>query len=70
MIDKITKTFIAWIICQTIENIAMIAGIIFAAVHFNRFSLLWFLLIPAINQITHIKQSSSVGKENDNGRLQ
>lgn len=65
MLDKITKSFIAWIICRTIENIAMIAGIIFAAVHFNRFSLLWFLLIPAFSQISSIKTTN--GKGNNDG---
>ena len=65
MLDKITKSFITWIVCRTIENVAMIAGIIFAAVHFNRFSSLWFLLIPSLNQINGIRQTT--GKENNDG---
>ena len=66
MLNTIKQSFIAWIVCRTIENVAMIAGIIFASVHFNRFSLLWFLLIPALNQITGIRQHTNE-KENDNG---
>lgn len=66
MLNALKQSFIAWIVCRTIENVAMIAGIIFASVHFNRFSLLWFLLIPALNQITGIRQQINE-KENDNG---
>jgi len=65
MLNNITKSFVVWIVCKTIENVAMIAGIIFAAVHFNRFSLLWFLLIPSLNQISGIRHTT--GKENNDG---
>ena len=65
MLDKITKTFATWIVCRTIENIVMIAGIIFAAIHFNRFSLLWFLLIPALNSVTTLKHTT--GKDEQDG---
>ena len=40
------------LVCNMIENVAMIAGIVYSAVIFKRFSLLWFLLMPLVNSIT------------------
>ena len=55
------KAFIANLVCNMIENVAFIAGIVYATVYFNRFSLLWFLLIPLLNTI-HMR-----GSRNDTG---
>lgn len=43
------KALIVNLICNMFENIAMVAGIVYASVYFNRFSLLWFLLLPLLN---------------------
>lgn len=37
------------IICRMIENLAMIAGVVYSAVYFKKLAVLWFLLLPAIN---------------------
>lgn len=47
--DLLAKLILSKIICNLIENLAFIAGIVYASVYFNRFSLLWFLLIPLLN---------------------
>lgn len=65
MIDKITRSFNVYIICRAIENIVMTIGIVFASVYFEKMALLWFLLIPALNQVGFKSQS----KEDNNGRL-
>lgn len=44
-----TKVQMTALICSALENLAMILGIIFIAVHFNRISILWFLLAPMFN---------------------
>lgn len=49
--------FIINIICRMIENVVLTVGIVYASIHFGRFSLLWFLLIPAFRGLTY--QSSS-----------
>lgn len=46
------RALIVNVICNMIENVAMIAGIVYSAVIFKRFSLLWFLLLPIANSIT------------------
>ena len=40
------------VICNMIENVAMTVGIVYSAVFFKRFSLLWFLLLPILNSVT------------------
>lgn len=40
------------LICSMIENVVMTVGIVYCSVHFNRFSLLWFLLMPLVNSTT------------------
>ena len=40
------------VICNMIENVAMTVGIVYSAVSFKRFSLLWFLLLPILNSVT------------------
>ena len=37
------------IICRMIENLAMIAGVVYSAVYFKKLAVLWFLLLSAIN---------------------
>ena len=37
------------IICRMMENLAMTVGIIYAAVRFEKLTVLWFLLLPALN---------------------
>ena len=32
-----------------IENLAMIAGVVYSAVYFKKLAVLWFLLLSAIN---------------------
>lgn len=49
--------FVTNIICRMIENVVLTVGIVYASIHFGRFSLLWFLLIPALRGLTY--QSSS-----------
>lgn len=49
--------FVINIICRMIENVVLTVGIVYASIHFERFSLLWFLLIPACRGLTY--QSSS-----------
>ena len=46
------KVLITNLICNMIENIVMIAGIVYSAIYFKRFSLLWFLLMPLVSKIT------------------
>ena len=53
------SAFTAYIIFRALENIAMIVGIIYASCYFNRFSLLWFLLIPAACQINFESRGES-----------
>ena len=65
MIDKITRSFNVYIICRAIENIVMTIGIVFASVYFEKMALLWFLLIPALNQVSFKSQT----KEDNNGGL-
>ena len=65
MIDKITRSFNVYIICRAVENIVMTIGIVFSSVYFEKMALLWFLLIPALNQVSFRSQT----KEDNNGRL-
>lgn len=37
---------------NVLENIAIVAGVTIAAIHFERPSLLWFLLLVVVNQRT------------------
>ena len=46
------RALIVNVICNMIENVVMIVGIVYSAVIFKRFSLLWFLLLPVANSIT------------------
>lgn len=46
------KALIVNLICNMIENVAMIVGIVYSSVIFKRFSLLWFLLLPILNSVT------------------
>ena len=46
------KALIVNLICNMIENVVMIAGIVYSSVIFKRFSLLWFLLLPILNSVT------------------
>ena len=45
------KAIIVNLICNMIENVVITIGIVYSAVIFKRFSLLWFLLLPVLNSI-------------------
>ena len=47
-----------------IENLAMIAGIVYSAVVFKRAALLWFLLLPLANAVT-VKFGKSEKEDNE-----
>jgi hypothetical protein len=36
---------------QALTNITMVAGIVIAAMHFERAAILWFLFLPTINSM-------------------
>lgn len=48
----VERALIVNVVCNMIENVVMIVGIVYSAVIFKRFSLLWFLLLPVANSIT------------------
>ena len=48
-VSDMNRVLIISLICSMIENVAMIVGIVYSAVIFHRFSLLWFLLMPLVN---------------------
>lgn len=47
----VEKAIIVNLICNMIENVVITIGIVYSAVIFKRFSLLWFLLLPVLNSI-------------------
>ena len=49
---KMEKALIVNLVCNMIENVAMIIGIVYSAIIFKRFSLLWFLLLPVLNSVS------------------
>jgi len=61
------KAFIINSICNMLENIAFICGIVYASIHFNRYSLLWFLLMPLLNSVhLRVKKNDSEDEGNNN----
>ena len=60
------KAVIVNLVCHTIENVVMTVGIVYAAVYFNRFSILWFLLMPLLNSTTLRSAISRNNKEGAN----
>jgi hypothetical protein len=52
IMDKLFSSFNTMIICKAIENVAMTAGIVYAACYFERWTILWFLFLPALNGLT------------------
>lgn len=60
------KALIVNLICSMLENVAMIAGIVYSAVYFERFALLWFLLLPALNSVN--LQFPGRNKEDSEGK--
>lgn len=46
------KVLIWNLVCNLLENLLMIAGIVYSAVIFKRAALLWFLLLPLVNSVT------------------
>ena len=55
--NKIFSSFNTMIICKTIENVAMTAGIVYAACYFERWTILWFLFLPALNGLSFKNRS-------------
>ena len=53
------KAVIVNLVCNMIEDVVMTVGIVYSAVYFNRFSILWFLLIPMLNSVSlrNVKQT-------------
>lgn len=58
------KALIVNLICNMIENVVITIGIVYSAVIFKRFSLLWFLLLPVLNSI-NVRWSKSDEDEED-----
>lgn len=54
------------IICRMVENLAMIGGIVYSAVVFNKMALLWFLLLPALN-VYRVEWRSCAQEDVDDG---
>lgn len=53
------------IICRMIENLAMTLGVVYAAVKFDKLTVLWFLLLPALNiyRLEFISKNEDRGEE-------
>ena len=58
---------ITLVICNSLEHLVLIVGIIYASVFFKRFSLLWFLLMPVVRQLGLKASSKDNTGENENG---
>lgn len=63
----VNKVLVVNLICNTVENVVFIAGIVYASLYFDRFSLLWFLLIPLANSIrvTALNKKDEKEQESD-----
>ena len=53
---------VVMIICNMILNVAMVAGVVYSAVYFNKPVMLWFLLLPFLNGLSY----KSGGSDKDN----
>lgn len=63
------KALITNLICNMIENVVMTIGVVYSAVIFKRFSLLWFLLLPIVNSVNvRIQRNDSESEEMDNSK--
>ena len=68
--DIMEKALIVNVICNMIENVVMTVGIVYAAIMFGRFSLLWFLLLPLANSMTIKTGNGKTKNETENEILE
>lgn len=60
--DKLCSSFNTMIVCRAVENVAMTFGIVYSACYFERWTILWFLLLPVLHGLNLTNRSND-----DNG---
>ena len=65
--ENLKEKVLIWnLICSLLENLLMIAGIVYSAVIFKRAALLWFLLLPVANSVNVRFTNDGVKNEESN----